>query len=126
MEMFTVKNGARPGQRNVFILFTSGRSTGVQPLQPAVKQLQGLGVTTYVIGTSVNVDRDEVTAVAPGDDDGVYVVDDASRIVNVIPKIIMEILNRDSIGRVERSMDVLGRFSLSFGYIYIIVGILCL
>lgn len=126
MEMFTVKNGARPGQRNVFILFTSGRSTGVQPLQPAVKQLQGLGVTTYVIGTSVNVDRDEVTAVAPGDDDGVYVVDDASRIVNVVPKIIMEILNRDSIGRVERSMDVLGRFSLSFGYIYIIVGILCL
>lgn len=119
MEMFTVKNGARPGQRNVFILFTSGRSTGVQPLQPAVKQLQGLGVTTYVIGTSVNVDRDEVTAVAPGDDDGVYVVDDASRIVNVVPKIIMEILNRDSIGRVERSMDVLGRFSLSFGYIYI-------
>ena len=126
MEMFTVKNGARPGQRNVFILFTSGRSTGVQPLQPAVKQLQGLGVTTYVIGTSDNVDRDEVTAVAPGDDDGVYVVDDASRIVNVVPKIIMEILNRDSIGRVERSMDVLGRFSLSFGYIYIIVGILCL
>lgn len=68
--MFTVKNGARPGQPNIFILFTSGKSTGTQPLQPAVKQLQELGVTTYVIGTSGEVDRDELTAVAPGDDDG--------------------------------------------------------
>lgn len=98
MGMFTVKNGAGPGQGNVFIVFTSGRSTGAQPLQPAVQQLKGLGVTTYVIGTSGNVDRDEVTAVAPGNDDGVYIIDDDGSIDSVTPKIIMDILNRDSLG----------------------------
>ena len=110
MEMFTVKNGARPGQRNVFILFTSGKSTGTQPLQPAVKQLQRMGVSIYVVGTSDNVDRDEVTAVAPGNDDGVYLVDDASRIAGVVPKVIMKVLNRDSIGKAKLSSPLLSLF----------------
>ena len=101
MEMFTVKNGARPGQRNVFILFTSGKSTGTQPLQLAVKQLQGLGVSIYIVGTGDNVDRDQVTGVAPGNEDGVFLVDDASRIASVVPTIIMKVLNRDSIGKTK-------------------------
>ena len=96
MEMFAVKNGARPGQRNVFILFTSGKSTGTQPLQLAVKQLQGLGVSIYVVGTSGDVDRDEVTSVAPGNEDGVFLVDDVSHIAGVVPSIIMKVLNRVS------------------------------
>ena len=99
--MFRVKNGARPGQRNVFLLFTSGRSTGSQPLQPIVKQLQGLGVNIYVVGTGDDVNRDEVTAVAPGNNDGLYLVDDASGIAGVIPKVIVEILNRDPVGKAD-------------------------
>jgi hypothetical protein len=121
MEMFTVKNGARPGQRNLFILFTSGKSTGTQPLQPAVKQLQGMGVSIYVVGTSDNVDRDEVTAVAPGNDDGVYLVDDASRIAGVVPKVIMKVLNRDSIGKAKLSSPWLSLFWFFFVFLIIFI-----
>ena len=98
MEMFKVKNGARPGQRNIFILFTSGKSTGTQPLQPTAKQLPEIGVTTYVIGTSDKVDRDEVSTIAPGNKDGVYFVDGSTSISGVVSRIIMKILNRGSIG----------------------------
>ena len=132
--MFRVQNGARPGQRNVFIIFTSGRSTGTQPLQPVVKQLHELGVTINVIGTTDDVNRDEVTVVAPGNNDGVYLVDDASHIAGVIPKVIMEILNRDPIGRVRPSFAsrclqdfLLGAFCLGFPspFIFLTWNFLC-
>ena len=91
--MFTVKNGARPGQPKVFILFTSGKSTGTGPLQPFVKQLKSLGVTIFVIGTSYDVDRDELSSIAPGNKDDVFVTNDYNDLSPLISKIALRISN---------------------------------
>lgn len=92
--MFTVKNGARPGQPKVFILFTSGKSTGTEPpLQQFVKQLKSLGVTIFVIGTSYDVDRDELSSIAPGNKDDVFVTNDYNDLSPLISKIALRISN---------------------------------
>ncbi|XP_046851485.1 collagen alpha-3(VI) chain-like [Xenia sp. Carnegie-2017] len=103
-EMFTVKNGARPGQPKVFILFTSGKSTGTEPLQQFVKQLKSLGVTIFVIGTSYDVDRDELSSIAPGNKDDVFVTDDCNDLSPLISKIALRISNH--VITVQPSMDV--------------------
>lgn len=93
-EMFTVKNGAQPGLPKVFVLFTSAKSTGSQPLRDMGKSLKELGVTIYVVGIGGKVDRDELTGLVPGRRDKLISVTDPYQIRLIIWNIITPILNR--------------------------------
>lgn len=106
MEMFAARNGALPGVPKVFVLFTSGKSTGSQPLREAATALREHGVMTYVVGIGKRVDRDELVGLVPGGEDVLLLIDQPDHLPGVVPDIIRSILNHTPKSKFKRSPRV--------------------
>lgn len=65
-EMFTTRNGARPGVPKILVLLTDGAQTGKGSTDPAIpaKQLRDAGVYLIIIGIGKQIDLNEIQNMA--------------------------------------------------------------